>query len=230
MAYNGPRGSGFIGLQQYLGLNRGAAQRMGDTLAQQVEQQGGAALGQINTLAQQAQARLGGQPTYTAPTSAAEAAQRAAEAKKYAEGISGELGSAADVSATEQAAAKAQQAAQFGTTDAGRSVLLGQQYGQSGYTQGGSMLDSFLAGRGGGARLEQANNAYGKLREFLGTARSNYATAANAARQNALGVSQQYGAYRPPAAAQPAPVAQPPRQPGLGRDPRGRRIPGSERK
>jgi len=194
----GQRGSGFVGLQNYLGLNQQAGQRMGNELAQQVEQQGSAARGAIDTAAQDFRQRAGVGQQYGAIGSSPDAMRNVEQANRVLGGPT-QFG---DTSALALQAANAQRTAQMAGSGAGRQVLLAKQYGQGGnYTTGARMLDSALAGRGGGDRLQNAVGAYSKMREYLGTSQAASEAATGDARkraQEALGQAGNYLTTAPP--------------------------------
>lgn len=204
------RGSGFVGLQQYLGANQEQAQRMGNNLAQQVEQQGQAAQGAIDAQRQQAQQQIAaGTPQYVAPDYSGMSRDEAWDAQhaRAAPTYTGpkDMG---NVDALNTQALEAQQQAQLAGTDAGRAVLL-QQGAQGPYGLGARTLDAFLAGRGAGARLNAAASRFGDLQKYLGTAQQGVADAATAAQQQAQQVADRYRS-------EPR-VAMPPKPHGVGR-------------
>lgn len=185
------RGSGFVGLQQYLGANQEQAQRMGNNLAQSVEQQGQAAQGAIDAQRQQAEQQIAaGTPQYAAPDytgmSRDEAWDAQAARRANPPGYSGpkDMGNVDALSTQAQAA---QQQAQLAGSEAGRAVLL-QQQAQGPYGLGARTLDAFLAGRGAGGRLDAASSRFGALQKYLGTAQQGVADAATAAQGRAAGV------------------------------------------
>ena len=128
------RGTGFVNLQTYLGLNQGGAQALGEGLGQQLGQQSRDARAAIDAAGMEAQNRvLAGIPdpggAYGGPNS---------------------FGEAADVGMLTNQAAAADKAVAAAQTQSGRAELLAQKYGPG--TWGGSQLDSALAGAGGGAQ------------------------------------------------------------------------------
>lgn len=206
------RGSGFVGLQQYLGANQEAAQRMGSQLAGQVEQQGLAAQSAIDARRQQVQQQIAaGTPQYVAPDytgmSRDEAWDAQAARRSNLPSYTGptDMG---DVEALSQQAQAAEQQAQLGGTDAGRAVLL-QQQAQGPYGLGARTLDALLAGRGAGGRLDAAASRFGDLQRYLGTAQQDTAARAAAGQQQAEGVGARIRA-------EPK-VAMPPKPRGAGR-------------
>lgn len=174
MAYT-QRGSGFVGLRDYLGLNRQQGEAMGNTLASQVEQEAAAARGAVDaagaTLKRKAEAAV---PTYQSmPVGLDSAEEEAFRQARAGVGYTGprELGDVANVNELQTGLDKARQTGSLAATDAGRSVLLSQR-GQGARTQGGRMLDASLAGRGGGERLEAATRGTDALRNYLGLAQT----------------------------------------------------------
>ncbi len=161
MAYT--RGSGFVGLTNYLGLNRQAGERMGEQLAQQVEGSTNAARGAVDAastdFAKQVQA---GTPTYQTGGNIYDVAGRAADTRY---GGPTALSTQA-VGGIEQKIAEATRMGQLAGTDSGRVALMG-----GAGSQGGRMLDAALAGRSG--RLDQAARGYQGLRGYLGLAQDN---------------------------------------------------------
>lgn len=230
------RGSGFIGLQQYLNANQEAAKRMGEGLASSVEQQGQAAQSAIDTQQQQdEQAIAAGTPQYTPipdytgmRTDDAWAAQvqRGNTPTEYTGPQ--EMG---NMDALGKQALEAQQQAQLAGTEAGRAVLL-QQQAKGPYGLGARTLDAFLAGRGAGGRLQAAASRFGDLQRYLSGAQESVAGKVAGAEQTAANVGAQYRAE--PKVPRPAPVgggmrppADDPLNPNAPRDPR-RRTPGWE--
>lgn len=208
MAYT--RGSGFVGLTNYLGLNRQAGERMGEQLAQQVEGSTNAARGAVDAassdFAQQVQA---GTPTYQTGGNIYDVAGRAASTQ-----YGGPTAlSAQTVGGIEQKIADAQRMGQLAGTDSGRAALMGGTG-----SQGGRMLDAALAGRS--ARLDQAARGYQGLRGYLGLAQSNAAGQVASAQKATEDVRAKYAAElqqepqwmkdarqpRPEAPASPAPA------------------------
>jgi hypothetical protein len=143
------KGTGFINLQTYLGLNGGGAQALGDSIASRVSGTdqsavnaiGGTAIG-ARRMADQA-VKAGG--AYAGPSS---------------------FGDVADMGDIATKMANAQKTASAAMDQTGRAALLAEQFGPS--TWGGSMLDSALAGAGGGAQgIANAANGVGKLSKYL---------------------------------------------------------------
>lgn len=200
------RGSGFVGLQQYLGANQEAAQRMGNQIAQGVEQQGQASQNAIDAQRQQAQQQIAaGTPQYEAPNYEGMSQDEAwgAQAARRSTPITytgpQDMG---NVDALATQAQAAQQQAQLAGTEAGRAVLLSQQNpGQ--YGLGARTLDSFLVGRGAGARLDNASSRFGDLQRYLSGAQQQVASAAQAGQQQAGDVAARIKAE--PRVSMPAP-------------------------
>lgn len=198
MAYQ--KGSGFVGLRDYLGANRQAGQAMGQQVLGQVNtaQQGVRDLGE-STLGQLQQDVSAGVPTYSEPGSAEEAQARAGGAHgtvyRGPQGLTSE-----QYGALTAGVDKAADVAGYGTTDAGVATLLQQQYGQ-GYTGvGGRSLDAALARRGAGAQLDAAaKSGIEGLRSYLGNVAGRAASTVEGGRERAADVRRQYGAYQPPA-------------------------------
>lgn len=190
------RGSGFIGLGQYLGANRSAGERMGGDLAKRLEEEERGARGAVDTARSDftEQVAMGTPTPFSAPsTYGLDAAEVDAmvpglEAQKNAAEYTGPTEFSVDPALDRQVAA-AQQQGQLAATEPGISVLLAKGAGSpgAGYTTGGRMLDAALANRGGGERLNTAASNLQKLKEYLGTAKS---TAAGAVTR-AQGASQQ---------------------------------------
>lgn len=184
--YRGPAGTGFVSLKRYLELNPEAAQRMGGALTQGVEQRGAAAQARLGQAAGDfAQRAEEGTTTY-GQAATAEEAQRRGEEAVYSgpRQLSDVVG---DYSGLQRDVDDATMRAGLLGSDAGRAVLLREQYGANGgYTPGAAGLDAFLAGRGGGQTMEAAGSRWGKLRESLGLAEK---TAAQQA-QGAMGVTE----------------------------------------
>ena len=196
------RGSGFVGLQQYLNANQEAGQRMGDELASQVEQQGAAAQGAID--AQRAlteQQIAAGVPQFN--PYGLEPDEIVAAQANAAKGYAGpqDMG---NVDAIATQAQEAQQAAKLAGTEAGRSVLM-QRAGNAAPTVGGRSLDAALASRGAGNRLAAASSRFGDLQKYLTTAQAGVAESVKGAQEQTKKVQGQYAAlptpqYAPPAA------------------------------
>lgn len=205
------RGSGFVGLQQYLNANPEAAANMGNQLASQVEQQGQAAQSAIDAQAAQArQQAAAGTPSgnlYGLDTAEIEALRGMPPTYTGPESMG-------NVDALNKQAGEAQQTARLAGTDAGRAVLLqrGQGAGQP-YGVGARSLDAFLAGRGAGARLSQAASRFGELQKYLGTAQQGVADAVTGAKAQTEQVRGQIAALPAPQYAPSAPPRPPPSDP-----------------
>jgi hypothetical protein len=200
MAYQ--KGSGFIGLQQYLNANQQAGQRMGEQVISSVQAAGMPVQEEIDTAANAfaGYARAGTPNEESAMELWGQGGIGGAArsgAIRY-EGP-GELKEVADIGALETKAKTAEEAARLGGTDAGRATILQQQYGR-GYTGvGGRSLDAALAGRGGGGRLEQAVSHFGNLQKYLGGAVSTASGLAASGRQQAANITQRHiGDVAPP--------------------------------
>jgi hypothetical protein len=185
MAY--ARGSGFVGLTNYLGLNRQAGERMGEQLAQQVEGSTAAARGAVDAasadFAQRSAAGMPGAMPY-----GLDAAERDAwlSAPPTYTGPK-QIGDVADLSAIEAKLATAERQGRLASTDYGRTALMGGTG-----SQGGRMLDAALAGRGGGVRLDQAAKGYQGLRDYLGLAKTGAAGLAATGEQKAGAMRNDY--------------------------------------
>lgn len=193
MAYQ--RGSGFVGLQQYLGANQQAAQQLGNTVAGQIEgAQQGVRSAADTALAGVQQAAAAGTPVYSDPGDLATAQARASGGSTVYSGPQG-----LNLQPLEAQATEAGKKAQYGTTDQGVATLLQQQYGQ-GYTGvGGRSLDAALARRGAGERLDYAaGKGMDALRSYLGDAGMKAGEAVEQGRVNAANVRNQYAQYQPP--------------------------------
>lgn len=192
MAYKGPRGSGFVGLQQYLGLNREAGERMGGDFASQVEREGQAAMSGVDAASAAYNNAAGVGITYDPNSNVPGAMANVDRANRVLGATPGAFGS--DALALQ--AANAQRTARMAGSEVGRQTLLRQQYGQNApYSQGASMLDAALAGRGGGQRLDKAAGGFSRLREYLGTAQSTAEGQAADAKKRAGEALGQAGAY-----------------------------------
>lgn len=204
-----PRGSGFIGLGQYLQANQQAAQQMGNALAQGIEQQGADAKGSIDQAGQLFDTRA----TQGTPTEASLSTDIMLEpgivgdaARQGRIGYTGpkQLSDVANVDALSAQAQTAGDRARLGATDAGLAVLMGQQGGAN--TQGGRVLDSFLARRGAGERLDKAASAYGRLGSYLGAAQDKATARGKQGESDAAALSSKLGAQYPASPATPARV------------------------
>lgn len=197
MAYQ--RGSGFVGLQQYLNANQQAGAGLGQAALGQVQQaQQGVRNAADTTVGEVEQAALAGTPVYSDPGSVEEAQARAAgrgTAYTGPQGFSPE-----QWGALSQKADEAGRTAQYGTTDAGVATLLQQQYGR-GYTGvGGRTLDAALARRSAGEGLDTAaGKGMEGLRGYLNTANERVAAASERGMEGAANTRAQYAAYQPPA-------------------------------
>lgn len=217
------RGTGFIGLQQYLNANRQAATSMGNRLADTVEQQGAAAQSAIDKAKQEAEGQIeAATPVYMAPKVSPgmdSAEVRAAydntpTAEQLAYGGPKDL---AGADALQTQATEAAQAARLAGTDAGAAVIMGRNATPSaGYGVGAHTLDAFLARRGGGERLGAAASKFGELQKYLGTAQQGVKDKAAGAEKRAGEVAAQYEALRAggpqgmaPAGGQPQKAPQP---------------------
>lgn len=220
MAYQ--RGSGFVGLQQYLNANQQQGQAMGGSVAGRVEgQQHDVRSAADSTINDVTQAAATGTPTYSDPGNLDTAQARAAGVgTTYTgpQGLSPEQWSNLNNKAT-----AAGTNAQYGTTDAGVATLLQQQYGK-GYTGvGGRTLDSALARRGAGERLDYAaGKGMDALRSYLGTTNERAIGIGQQGFQNAANVRQQYAQYQPTVAIDEGPRRNPIQTPGTmpGKPPR----------
>lgn len=176
------RGTGYTNLQQYLGLNQGSAQRMGDALAGDVEEKGNAFKNSLNTatVGLQDKLRAAGDFGITNPSgvTADQAAQYGAKQWTGPEGFD-----AATMNDLYSKGTAAQNAANATGTNEGRQTLLGQHYGPT--TWGGGALDAALAGAGGASgRLSAAQGAYGRLVSSLGGIQQNAQDTATAAKND----------------------------------------------
>lgn len=190
MAYQ--KGSGFVGLQQYLNANQQQAQQMGQQVAGQID----TAYGGVRSEADQMLAGVQGQaaagaPAYQDPADLATANERAAGVGTTYTGPEGL--SNAQNAALEASAKKAVDTAALGGTDVGVATLLQQQRGR-GYTGvGGRSLDAFLARRGAGVELDDASKTgMDGLRAYLGNTREKGIAAAEQGREAAAEVRGRY--------------------------------------
>lgn len=201
MAYQ--RGSGFVGLQQYLNANRQQGAAMGGAVAGRIEgaQQGVRDEG-AGVMAGLQQAVDAGTPQYLEPNSVGDAERKAA-ATRYTgpEGLTD-----AQIAGLNASADKAEETARLGATDAGVATLLQQQYGQ-GYTGvGGRSLDAALARRGAGERLDAAPKGMAGLRSYLGGLPGQAHALVDRAKDITSGQIARYSGYQPP----PTPDTRPP--------------------
>ena len=141
------RGTGYVNLQQYLGLNQSGADALGQGLGQDLARQGEQAISSIN--------------------GAAAAARNAANAGVTAPGGQYAGPGSFDTGALSTQVAEAQRTASAAQDQTGRAELLAKKYGPN--TWGGGQLDSALAGagRGAGAVSEAATGVRG-LAQYLG--------------------------------------------------------------
>lgn len=192
--YNGPRGTGFTSLKQYLELNPESAQRMGDELVGGVNAKGTAAQQGINAAKDtfDAKAAAGTAKYEDGATTSADALARA-EGATYKGPTS--LREVADVDALGKQATEAINRSRALTSDADRAVLLGERYGSNGsYTPGAVGLDAFLAGRGAGGRAQEASSRWAGLRGALGLAETGAVARADTARADSATAAEQYRA------------------------------------
>jgi hypothetical protein len=197
MAYQ--KGSGFVGLNQYLGANQQQAQQMGNTVAGRLEGDIANTVSATQSGLDDAVSRVqsqaaAGTPQYVAPTS-----QDDADAKLLAARYTGPHGlSAADVAAARGGMDTATQQGKLGLNDAGVATLLQQQYG-NGYTGvGGRSLDAALTRRGAGERLDKAGSSgVDKLKAYLGDATTKAIAAGEQGMMDAANVRGQIAAYNP---------------------------------
>lgn len=194
MAYQ--RGTGFVGLQQYLGANDEQAKRMGQGLTNQVNAEGQAAQTAIDQGVKNFDTAASvGTPTYTGLSTGLETGEEAADLAGKAAGsvYTGPkaLGDVADVDALRKRAVGASQTAGLASTDAGRATLLTK--GATGtYGLGARSLDAYLAGRGGGAELDAATTKYGKLPGAVDAAVTRAAAGVKQGIADAASVGKQY--------------------------------------
>lgn len=188
MSTGGQRGSGFVGLQSYLGLNRAAGEKMGNDIAEDIEERGGNVKSGVDTATKQFTQNSGAGETFGSLNGIPDAMRNVDQANRIL-GTPTEV----DLSKYTDAADKVSRDAALAGTDAGRAVLLRQKYGNS--SVGGGMLDAALAGRGGGQRLENDVKGFKGLREYLGTAKSGAESAAAEAKKGAQAALGQAGTY-----------------------------------
>lgn len=192
MAYNGPRGTGFVSLADYLNLNREGAQRMGDELAGDVSQRGTASQKAIQDYG----TTFNGQVAAGTPVYDATGIKTEDEANKAAEGATYKGPQQWDAETAKTLGTQAGDAAQrarMAASEYGRGTLLQQRYAPNGgYSAGAAGLDSFLAGRGMGNRGAEGVSKFGELQSMLtGQQTAGANAAANAAKQAAT-VKGQY--------------------------------------
>lgn len=217
MAYT-QRGSGFVGLRDYLNLNRQQGEAMGNTLANRVEQETAAARGAVDAASADFASKVqAGTPVEPTMPTGLDSAEQEAWMRNNVTGIQyagpKDFGAVADTKALASGLDKAATTAQLSTTDAGRGLLLNRNG-----TVGGRMLDGALAGRGGGERLATAGKGYDKLRDYLGMAQTNANAQVAQGEATAKGQRDKYAAEvqagvdsrrtLPPGAAQGQPLQQ----------------------
>jgi hypothetical protein len=176
------RGTGFVGLNTYLGLNQGAATRMGGALSDDVEAKGGAYATGLQGATDDFNKQLGSAGDLGVADPNSVTSEQAAElAGRQWGGPSGlDTGAVGNLYGM---ASAAQNAANATGTNAGRQTLLAKHYGGAN-TWGGGALDANLAGAGGGAGgMAKSRGAYGKLIASLGTAQQGARDSASAAKK-----------------------------------------------
>ena len=155
------RGSGFVNLQTYLGLNQSGGASLGNSLAQDVSAAGAKAGQSISDSATRfthaKQAAIG------TPTEGMTAAElEALKGREYSGPRSLDL-----TGDQINAVADADKRADMLGSNTGRAQLLQEKYGANSW--GGSQLDAALAGgSSAGTALGQAQSKYGRLLEQLG--------------------------------------------------------------
>lgn len=196
MAYQ--RGSGFVGLQQYLNANQQQGAALGNSVASRLEgniaNTSSGVMSELNDAVAGVQAAANAVPGYVEPTS-----REDADAKARAARYTGPQGlSAEKVAAARAGISDVEQQGKYGQTDAGVATLLQQQYG-NGYTGvGGRSLDAALARRGAGERLDNAGKqGVAKLQQYLGTANQQAIEAGQQGLVNAATTRQQYENWQP---------------------------------
>jgi hypothetical protein len=198
MAYQ--RGTGFVGLQQYLGANEEQAKQMGQRLVGQVNAEGQAAQGAIDAGVKTFNdAATAGTPTYGGLP---DSQNLPGTADIYLQGkVAGSTYTGpktlGNTEALAKGAAGAAQTAGLASTDAGRATMLAKQATGS-YGLGQRSLDAALAGRGGGAELDAATAKYSKLQDYLGTAKTGAEARAAQGVTDAAGVAEQYRTTKTP--------------------------------
>lgn len=159
------RGTGWTNLQQYLGLNRGAAQGMADTLAGDATAAGQAYTGALQTAGNNLYNQLGAASQKMTPQGSMTSTEAQRLAGQQWTGPAG-FDTATVTDLTGKAAAAQNKANALGSNE-GRQTLLGKLYGPN--TWGGGALDAALAGAGDTkGSMGQAQGAYGRLLESLG--------------------------------------------------------------
>jgi hypothetical protein len=159
-------GTGFVNLNTWLGLNRGAAENMArgiedavgdEAVKYQQAFQGGKDELEAE-LAKNSVPDASGVKNLTSEM----AAQYGATKWNGPEGYSPEA-----MAKITTAANTTQNAARSTDTNEGRQTLLNRKYGATSW--GGGALDAALAGGGGAATLERTRGAFGKLADNLGS-------------------------------------------------------------
>lgn len=188
------RGTGFVGLNTYLGLNQGTARNMADGLAGDVEEKGAAFSGALGDAQARFQTQLGDAGDFgLAPdnVTAEQAAEMGGRQWKGPAGLD-----AGDVANLYGLASQAQNTANATGTNAGRQTLLGKKYGATAW--GGGALDANLAGAGDtSGRLAGARGAYGRLVSSLNGAERSAQSAATAGRKQFEDTAAQWKARVP---------------------------------
>lgn len=192
--YRGPAGTGFVSLKRYLELNPESARQMGGALTQDVTTRGQ----QVQQGMEAARTGYGSAvaaatPVYDASVGTSEEAAARAAGAAYTgpESLAGYMGEG--YGALQRQAGDVDTRAGMLGSDAGRAVLLQQQFGRnSGYTPGSAGLDAFLAGRGGGEAMQSAGQKWGGMRRALGLAEEEGLAAAAGGRSAAEAVRKQY--------------------------------------
>lgn len=206
------RGTGFVGLQQYLNANQAQAQSMGNRLADDVEKRGNEAMGAIDAQRAVTGRQIeAGTPTYNL-------AGLDPDEREYARTVAtrGYTGpqDMGDTTALASQAQSASEQANLGATEAGRAVLLAQQ-AKGPYSLGARTLDAYLAGRGAGGRLEAAQGRFGDLQKYLTGAQQQVADQVSGAKAQTATVQGQFAAT-PQSTYYPTQAPQPTYAPGVG--------------
>lgn len=201
MAYQrGSGGSGFVGLQQYLNANRGAAQQMGGDLAAGLNKSAADVQNEIDVGASAfGAAAQAGTPQFDQTTAMLEGGVLGEQARNGGIQYRGPntLRDVVDTDYLKNRVTSVGQQAELAGTDAGRATLLQQRYGQ-GYTGvGGRSLDAWLAGVGGGEGIAKATTGISKLQSYLGTAETNAAAKAAQGKGAAAALSDTYQSQFP---------------------------------
>lgn len=209
-----PRGSGFLGLTNYLGLNQEAGQRMGSVLAQEVSQAGAPVAESIRKASEDFTTKaVRGTPTYDEGTAMLEPGALGEAARQGRIVYSGpkDLSEVTDVANLEGEAQKAEDFAKQAGSEAGISALYQERHGsKGGYSQGASMLDAALTSRGGGATLKNAAKGYAGLLDMLGVAKSGASASVANGKQGASELSEKYKKEFPAGKPYTAPPPLPP--------------------